>query len=287
MELPPQTSLTQSVLSRLAACPDPRFRTIMTSLITHLHGFVRDVRLTDEEWMRAIEFLTAVGKACTDQRQEFILLSDTLGVSSLVLEINHPPLGDSLESAVLGPFYLEGAPERPFGADLTDGMPGEPTFYAGRVTDTEGYPVADATLDIWSSDGVGSYDVQLPGPFRMRGRGKIKTDEAGRYSFRSVKPADYPVPVDGPVGIMMKHQGRKPDRPGHVHLIVTAPGFAPVVTQIFAADSRVLDDDAVFGVKRSLAAQFVRHPAGTGPHGLEVDVPYYTVDFEMRLRRAA
>ncbi|MGH8598197.1 MAG: dioxygenase [Gammaproteobacteria bacterium] len=281
-----ETALTMSVIERLQHCEDPRFKTIMTSLVTHLHAFARDVRLTEAEWMQGIEFLTAVGKASTATRQEFILLSDTLGASSLVLEINHPPLRDTLESAVLGPFYLEDSPERSLGADLTDGMPGEPTFYQGLVADPEGQPIAGATLDIWSSDGVGYYDVQFPGPLVKRGRAKIKTDPAGGYHFRSIKPADYPVPTDGPVGRMMKHQNRSPQRPGHLHLIVSAPGFKSVVTQIFVADSKYLDDDAVFGVKKSLAGQFARHPAGIAPSGDELAVPFYTVNFDMRLLRA-
>lgn len=282
-----ESALTRAVIERLANCQDARFKTLMTSLITHLHAFVRDVRLTDDEWMHAIQFLTAVGKACTEQRQEFILLSDTLGISSLVLEVNHPAVAGSLESAVLGPFYVEGSPERPLGADLTDGMAGEPTFYSGTIRDTEGRPIAGAVLDIWSSDGVGAYDVQKPGPFRRQGRAKIKTDAGGRYWFRSVKPADYPVPTDGPVGALLRRQGREPNRPGHLHLIVSAPGYESVVTQIFVGDSAYLDNDAVFGVKESLAGRFARHAPGPAPTGESVPVPFFTVEFDMRLKRGA
>jgi len=282
-----ESALTRTVIERMANCQDARFKTVITSLITHLHAFVRDVRLTDEEWMQAIQFLTAVGKACTEQRQEFILLSDTLGISSLVLEVNHPTVDGSLESAVLGPFYVEGAPERPLGADLTDGMDGEPTFYSGTVRDTEGRPIAGAVLDIWSSDGVGAYDVQKPGPFRPQGRAKLKADPDGRYWFRSVKPADYPVPTDGPVGTLLHMQGREPNRPGHLHLIVSAPGYTPVVTQIFVADSVFLDNDAVFGAKHSLAGSFAHHAPGSAPSGESMSVPFYTVNFDMRLKRAA
>ena len=282
-----ETTLTQTVLERFAGCPDARFKTIMNSLVTHLHAFVRDVRLTDDEWMQAIQYLTSVGKKCTDTRQEFILHSDLLGVSSLVLEINHPPHAASLEFAVLGPFYLEDAPARPLGADLTDGMPGEPTFYSGCITDTSGRPIAGATLDIWSADGAGFYDVQLPGPLVKRGRGKITTAADGRYWFRSVKPADYPVPTDGPGGVMLRKLERTPDRPGHLHLIVAAPGYTAVVTQIFVADSKFLDNDAVFGVKKSLAAKFERHAPGRAPNGEQMQVPYCTVQFDMRLLAAA
>lgn len=282
-----ENALTQTVLDRLDNCADPRFKTLMSSLISHLHAFVREVRLTDDEWMQAIQFLTAVGRTCTPQRQEFILLSDTLGVSSLVIEVNHPPVAGSLESTVLGPFYVEGVSERSLGADLTDGMAGDPTFYAGRVCNTEGQPIAGAMLDIWSSDGVGYYDVQKPGPFKTQGRAKIKTDAEGRYWFRSIKPADYPVPTDGPVGALLIRQGREPNRPGHLHLIVSAPGHITVVTQIFVADSVYLDHDAVFGAKHALAGRFVAHAPGNAPTGEMMAVPFYTVDFDMRLKRAA
>lgn len=282
-----ENALTQTVIERLAKCPDPRFKTMMASLITHLHAFVRDVRLTDDEWMQAIQFLTAVGKTCTEQRQEFILLSDTLGISSLVLEVNHPALAGSLESAVLGPFYVEGAVERPLGADLTDGMAGEPAFYSGTICDADGRPIVGAVLDIWSSDGIGTYDVQKPGPFKAQGRAKIKTDAAGRYWFRSIKPADYPVPTDGPVGVLLKQQAREPNRPGHLHLIVSAPGYTPVVTQIFVADSVYLDNDAVFGAKHALVGHFALHAPGKAPSGEAMTLPFYTVDFDMRLNRAA
>ncbi len=282
-----ELELTQTVIARLAQCDDPRFKAVMTSLIHHLHDFVRETRLTDAEWMTAIQFLTEVGKKCTEQRQEFILLSDTLGISSLVLEVNHPAVDGSLEAAVLGPFYVEGSPERPLGADLTDGMEGEPTFYAGQVCDTNGAPIAGAVLDVWTADGVGFYDVQKPGPFKPQGRAKIKTGADGRYWFRCVKPADYPVPTDGPVGEMLRRLKRGATRPGHLHLIVSAPGFESVVTQIFVAASPYLNNDAVFGVKHALAGEFARHPAGTAPTGERVDVPFYTVNFDMRLQRAA
>lgn len=283
----PEADLTRTVLERLAQCPEPRVRELMTALVRHLHAFVCEVRLTDDEWMQAIRFLTAVGQTCTAQRQEFILLSDTLGVSSLVLEVNHPARDGSLESAVLGPFYVDDSPERPLGADLTDGMPGAPTFYAGTVTDTQGRALAGATLDIWSSDGDGLYDVQRPGPFRAQGRARLRTDAAGRYHFRSVKPADYPVPTDGPVGDLLRQQARAANRPGHLHLKVSAPGHETVVTQIFVADSPYLDCDVVFGAKRSLAAEFRRHPPGPAPDGSTLAMPFYTVDFDLRLQPAS
>jgi hydroxyquinol 1,2-dioxygenase len=281
-----ERSITQAVRERLSDCDDPRFKRVMTSLITHLHDFVREVQLTEAEWMSAIEFLTDVGRTCTDKRQEFILLSDTLGVSVLVITLNHPASAGSAESTVMGPFYWEGAPEVPRGADLAVGVKGEPAFYSGRVLGVDGAPLENALLDIWSGDGEGNYDMQLPEDNGMKARGRIRTDAQGRYWFRSVRPTFYPVPTDGPVGRMLRKMGRHPFRPGHIHMIVSAPGHLPVTTHLFVADSPYLDSDAVFGMKESLVARFERHPPGTGPHGERIDTPYYTVDYDFRLQRA-
>jgi hydroxyquinol 1,2-dioxygenase len=282
-----ERSITDAVIDRFKDCSDARFKTVMTSLIRHLHDFVREVRLSEQEWMTAIQFLTAVGKTCSDKRQEFILLSDTLGVSVLVISINHPPEQGSLESTVLGPYYWEGAPELPLGADLSVGVKGEPCFYSGRITDVDGKPIAGALLDIWSGDGEGNYDMQLGDNAVMKARGKITTNQKGEYWFRSIRPRYYPVPTDGPVGDMLRKMGRHPFRPGHLHMIVSAPGFEAVTTHIFPADSPYLDSDAVFGVKESLIAGFKRHDPGQAPTGESVDVPFYTVKFDMRLRKAA
>jgi hydroxyquinol 1,2-dioxygenase len=279
-----EQSITRAVIERLSQCEDPRFKRVMTSLVTHLHDFVRDVKLTEAEWMGAIEFLTAVGQTCTEKRQEFILLSDTLGVSVLVITLNHPADQGSAESTVLGPFYWPGAPDLPRGSNLAEGVKGEPTFYSGRVLSASGQPLENALLDIWSGDGDGDYDMQIPGETGMKARGRIRTDAAGRYWFRSIRPTFYPVPTDGPVGVMLRRMGRHPNRPGHIHMIVSAAGHRPVTTHLFVAGSQYLDSDAVFGMKESLVAQFDRHPPGTGPNGERVDVPFYTVNYDFRLR---
>ncbi|HXD23063.1 MAG TPA: intradiol ring-cleavage dioxygenase [Gemmatimonadaceae bacterium] len=280
-------SITQAVIGRLSECNDPRFKRVMTSLITHLHDFVRDVKLTEEEWINAIQFLTAVGQKCTDKRQEFILLSDTLGVSVLVITLNHPAEQGSAESTVLGPFYWEGAPDLPNGSDLAVGVKGEPAFYSGRVLSADGQPIRGALLDIWSGDGDGNYDMQLGDDVGMKARGRIRTDAEGRYWFRSIRPTFYPVPTDGPVGVMLRKMGRHPFRPGHIHMIVSAPGHAAVTTHLFVADSDYLDSDAVFGMKESLVAKFNRHPAGKAPTGERVETPFYTVEYDFRLKRAS
>jgi len=248
---------------------------------------VRDVKLTEEEWINAIQFLTAVGQKCTDKRQEFILLSDTLGVSVLVITLNHPAEQGSAESTVLGPFYWEGAPDLPNGSDLAVGVKGEPAFYSGRVLSADGQPIRGALLDIWSGDGDGNYDMQLGDDVGMKARGRIRTDAEGRYWFRSIRPTFYPVPTDGPVGVMLRKMGRHPFRPGHIHMIVSAPGHAAVTTHLFVADSDYLDSDAVFGMKESLVAKFNRHPAGKAPTGERVETPFYTVEYDFRLKRAS
>ena len=281
-----ERSITQAVIARLKDAPDARFKQVMTSLVTHLHDFVRDVRLTEGEWIKAIEFLTAVGQTVTPKRQEFILLSDTLGVSILVITINHPSVDGTAESTVLGPYYWEGAPEFPNGANLAEGVKGEPTFYSGRVLSADGTPIANALLDVWSGDGEGTYDMQMEGDTGMKARGRLRTDSEGRYWFRSIRPLFYPVPDDGPVGDMLRAMGRHPFRPGHIHLIVSADGHHPVTTHLFAAGSEYLDSDAVFGVKESLIAGYDRHEPGVAPDGTTMDVPYYTCRYDFRLRKA-
>jgi hydroxyquinol 1,2-dioxygenase len=281
-----EKSITAAVLARMDQCTDPRFKQVMTSLITHLHDFVREVKLTEAEWINAIMFLTDTGKTCTDKRQEFILLSDTLGVSILVITINNPASNGTSDSTVLGPYYWEGAPELPLGANLAVDVKGEPAYYSGRVLSSDGTPIAGALLDIWSGDGEGTYDMQMPDDVGMKARGRIRTDAQGRYSFRSIKPEYYPVPTDGPVGRMLNKMGRHPMRPGHIHMIVSAPGHHPITTHLFAAGSQYIDSDAVFGVKESLVTAFAKHPAGKAPDGTGIDVPYYTVNFDFRLRKA-
>ncbi len=288
-----EVSITDAVLERFTECDDRRFKTIMTSLVRHLHDFVREVELTEAEWMAGIAFLTATGQTCTDKRQEFILLSDTLGVSMLVDAINHRKPSEASESAVQGPYYWEGAPECPLGSNLAEGVRGEPAFYSGRVLTLDGSPVAGALLDVWSGDGEGNYDMQLPGQTEMLARGKLRTDAQGRYWFRSIRPACYPVPTDGPVGAMLNRMGRHPFRPGHIHMIVSAPGFQAVTTQLFVAGDAYLDSDAVFGVKDALIVDFKRHEPGPVPgadgvpggvHDSAVmDVPFHTAAYDFVL----
>jgi len=282
-----EAEITQAVIAQLAGSQDPRFKHVMTSLITHLHAFVREVKLTEAEWMQAIQFLTRTGQTCTDRRQEFILLSDTLGVSVLVITLNHPADSGSLESTVMGPFYWEGSPVMPLGANLAVDVKGDPTFYSGRVLDAAtGAPIANALLDIWSGDGEGNYDMQMPDDPGMKARGRIRTDEQGRYWFRSIRPTFYPIPMDGPVGDMLRAMGRDPNRPGHIHMIVSAEAHRPVTTHLFVANSPYLDSDPVFGVKESLITGFDKHAPGIAPDGTRIEQTWYTCEYDFRLRPA-
>jgi len=284
--------ITQAVIDRMADCTDQRFKTVMTALVKHAHAFLREVEPSEAEWIGAIEFLTAVGKKCDDKRQEFILLSDTLGISMLVVALNQAKAARALttagaplptEATVQGPFYWEGSPEMELGADIGAGMPGEPAYYSGRVTDTRGRPVANCVMDVWSGDGDGIYDMQLGADAGMRLRARFRTDAQGNYRFWSIRPTFYPVPDDGPVGVMLRKMGRHPNRPGHIHMKVYAPGHQPVTTHLFVADSPYLESDAVFGVRNSLIVPFEKHAPGTAPDGRVMTVPYHTAHYDFRL----
>jgi len=283
-------SLTDEVLATLEGCKDDRFKFVMSELVQHLHEFVRKVDLKPEEWMAAIQFLTASGQTCSEKRQEFILLSDTLGVSMLVVALAQARASaaeraatPATEATVQGPYYWEGAPERKLGEDIAVGVPGEPAFYAGRVTDTEGRPIANAVLDVWSGDGEGVYDMQIEGPAEMRARGRFRTDAEGRYWFWSIRPSYYPIPMDGPVGGMIERMGRDPNRPGHIHMIVSADSHVPVTTHLFVADSPYLQTDVVFGVRDSLIVPFEKRAAGTADDGRSMPRPYWTAHYDFRL----
>jgi hydroxyquinol 1,2-dioxygenase len=286
--------ITQAVIDRMTECQDPRFKQVMTALVKHVHAFIREVELSEEEWIKAIFFLTETGKMCDDKRQEFILLSDTLGISMLVVALNQIKAARAFqqggggaekptEATVQGPFYWEGAPELPLGADIGESMPGEPAYYHGRITDTEGKPIANCCLDVWSGDGEGVYDMQMGEDAGMRLRARFHTDAQGNYRFWSIKPSYYPVPDDGPVGRMLRRMGRHPNRPGHIHMKVYAPGHQTVTTHLFVADSPYLDSDAVFGVRNSLIVPFTQHPAGTAPDGRVMDKPYHSATYDFRL----
>ena len=252
-----EDTLTEAVVARLEGVRDARFKQLMTSLIRHVHAFAREVRLTEEEWFEAIKFLTAVGQKCDEKRQEYILLSDVLGLSMMTVAITHPAEPGATEATVLGPFFAHGAPEVEYGGDMTANatLKGEPTWCTGRVLSVDGKPIPDATLDIWQAKADGVYDVQDPGaPFELRGR--ARTNREGRFAFRTYKPAFYSIPTDGPVGVLMEAMKRHPMRPAHMHAIVGAQGHQPVITHVFVEGDPYLDSDAVFAVKDSLIGHY-------------------------------
>jgi protocatechuate 3,4-dioxygenase beta subunit len=275
------------VAASFESTPDPRLKQVLTSLVHHLHAFVKDVELTEEEWGVAIDFLTRTGQMCSDVRQEFILLSDVLGVSMLVETINHRTGGTSTESTVLGPFHMVESPPRALGEDINLDRKGTPCLVSGRVTGPDGEPLAGASVDVWQTNEDGFYDVQQPGiqpPGNLRGL--FTADAEGRFWFRSIVPRYYPIPDDGPVGELLAATGRHPNRPAHIHFIVTAPGHRPVTTHLFVDDSPYIDSDAVFGVKDSLVREFpvVDDPARAEEVGLPN--PFRTVHFDVALLRA-
>jgi protocatechuate 3,4-dioxygenase beta subunit len=252
-----EESATEAVVESFARTEDPRLREVLESLTRHLHGFVRDVEPTHAEWEAAIGFLTAVGAMCDERRQEFILLSDVLGVSMLVDAINHRTPSGTTESTVLGPFHVVSSPRRALGDDLADVSDGERVLVRGRVLDQDGEPIAAAEVDVWQADAEGFYDVQKDDTPDQDLRGLFATDDQGRYWFRTVLPSHYPIPDDGPVGDLLRRTSRHPFRPAHIHLIAAAAGHRPVTTHLFIEGSPYLDDDTVFGVKQSLVRPVV------------------------------
>lgn len=262
-----EATLTEAVVRSMDGCADPRLNQVLTSLVRHLHGFVREVEPTEAEWMAAIRFLTRTGQMCDDRRQEFILLSDALGVSMLVDAINHRAPEGATETTVQGPFYVADAPEFPAGADISAGSGGTPLLIEATIRSADGAPLPGAAVDVWQSDDRGHYDVQRPelGGFHLRGR--FRADEGGRVWLWSIVPKFYPIPDDGPVGALLRATGRHPFRPAHVHFLVEAPGHERLVTHLFIDGDPYLESDAVFAVKRSLIRRLERRASGTAPDG--------------------
>jgi hydroxyquinol 1,2-dioxygenase len=261
-----EQGVTDEAVASFVNSGSPRYREVMQSLVRHLHSFARDVRLTTGEWEAAIGFLTRTGHITSDRRQEFILLSDVLGLSSLTVAINAPLSAGATESTVFGPFFAPDAPEAKPGADIANGAVGMPCYVSGTVSSADGTLLPGARIDIWQADDEGLYDIQRTGN-EAQGRAWMRAGSAGEYAFWSVRPTAYPIPTDGPVGELIAAAGRSPMRPAHVHFMVSAPGHRTVVTHVFAAGDQYLRSDAVFGVKDSLIAEFAEHDGGTAPDG--------------------
>ncbi len=263
IETTAKTQLLDQVLATFTNASSPRLRQVVESAVRHMHAFVDEVELTQEEWSMAIEFLTAIGQKCTPERQEFILLSDVTGTSSLMEMINYKGLPGSTENTVLGPFHQEGSPQRKNGDSIIETKDdGQPLHVSGTVRSLDGTPIAGATIDIWQTASNALYAQQDPNQDSKNLRGVFKSDADGGYNFDTVRPVDYPVPTDGPVGAFLTASGRHPMRAAHTHFIVSAPGHYTVITHLFDRESKYLDSDAVFGVRDSLIVDFQQNGNG-------------------------
>ena len=282
-----EDTITGAVIARHAGAGDARLRDVMTSLVQHLHAFAREVQLTEAEWLEGIRFLTGCGHITDQQRQEFILLSDILGLSMLVTAMNQQKPAGCTEATVLGPFHVEGAPHYQHGEDVANGAAGEPCFVRGRVLghSREGAPkaIADAEIQVWQADAAGQYDVQYAELQGHRARGVLHSGPDGGFHFRTILAESYPIPHDGPVGQLLQQLGRHPWRPAHLHFMISAPGHQRLVTHLFRKGDRYLESDAVFGVRHSLIADWVRHEPGRMPDGSDTDLPFHTLDFDFVL----
>jgi len=278
-----EENIAEAVLKSIANTKNPRLKELFTCLIKHLHEFVREVELTQGEWAAAIDFLYRAGKISSPKRQEFILLSDTLGVSSLVDLINGRELAGTTETSVLGPFYVEGSKMLEVGGDLIGDNEGEPVVVLGRVTTPEGKPIPGALLDIWQTAANGLYGCVDPEQPEGNLRCRMLTDAEGRYKFTTVKPVSYKVPEDGPCGEMLLAMGRHAWRPAHIHFIITAEGYRPLTTELYVDDDPYIEEDAVFGVRSSLAVPFKRNnsPEEVAMHN--VKAPFSVVEYDFGL----
>jgi hydroxyquinol 1,2-dioxygenase len=279
-----EAQLVERVLASFDGTPDPRLKELMRSLTAHLHAFVRETRLTEAEWQRAIDFLTATGHLTDARRQEFVLLSDVLGVSMQTITVNHEAYADATEATVFGPFFVDGSPAIQPGGDIANGAPGEPCWVTGTVRDTGGSPVPGARIDVWEADDEGFYDVQYADE-RVAARGHLFAGPDGGYRFWAITPTPYPIPHDGPVGRLLAATGRSPMRASHLHFMVRAEGFRTLVTHIFVEGDERLAGDSVFGVRDSLVKRFTSVAAGTPtPDGRDVgDSSWSEVRFDIVL----
>ena len=281
-----EANLTDIARERWNNIPDPRLRAIMTSLVKHIHAFVRDIEPTEAEWATAIDWLTRTGKMSTDKRQEFILFSDVLGVSMLVDAINHRLATGATPTTVTGPFHIHGSPEFADGANMAEGAPGVPCFVSGFVRDLDGRPIEGAVLDVWQTDGEGLYEAQrdVDQPWL---RGVYHTKADGSFLIRTVTPIGYTIPMDGTVGELMQRTDISHYRPAHIHFLVEAPGYHRIITHLFQRGDQYLEADVVYGVKQQLIVDFNKRPAGTAPTGERLDTAFYEVNYNFVLQALA
>jgi hydroxyquinol 1,2-dioxygenase len=286
MLLVTEENITDIAVQRWGTAKDPRLAEIMTALVRHLHDFTREVRLTEAEWMAAMRWLTRTGQISDDKREEFILASDVLGLSMLVVQLNHRFDPAATPATVLGPFHIEGSPELDFGGDMSDGVPGTPLYIAGTVRGLDGEPVAGAVLDVWQADTEGAYEAQIPDIDEARLRAKYTAREDGSYCVRTIAPKGYTIPMDGPVGDLISRTAISHFRPAHVHFLVTAPGFEPLITHLFQEGAEYLDSDVVFGTKAELVVPFEPREPGPTPDGGHCDEPWLEASYDFVLQPA-
>ena len=258
-----QHTITQAVIERFSNTPDPRLKEILNSLVKHLHDFARDVKLTEEEWLNGINYLTATGQMCDAKRQEFILLSDCLGLSMLTVAMNNDKPQGCTEPTVFGPFFLEEAPQFNLGDDVANGAIGKPCFVKGNIKSLDGTPIPNALINVWQADADGNYDVQYAHLAHPQARGILHSDAQGKYYFKTILAEAYPIPSDGPVGQMLRATKNHPWRPAHLHFMVEAPGYERLITHVFRDHDQYLDSDVVFGVRSTLIADWIQQDDGT------------------------
>jgi hydroxyquinol 1,2-dioxygenase len=286
VQLVTEENITDLAVERWATAEDPRLAELLTALVRHLHAFAREVRLTEAEWMAAIQWLNRAGQISDEKREEFILSSDVLGLSMLVVQMNHRLDPRATPATVLGPFHIEGSPELDFGADMSQGLQGEPLYVHGTVRDLDGAPVGGAVLDVWQSDSEGLYESQHADVDEARLRAKYTTREDGSYCLRTIVPLGYSIPMDGPVGDLIGRTRISHFRPAHIHFLLNVPGFEPLITHLFQAGAQYLDSDVVFGTKEELVVGFEAHDAGPTPDGGSSDVPWSEARYDFVLQRS-
>lgn len=288
-----EENLTDIALDRWSNIPDPRLRQVMTSLVKHVHAFVRDIEPTDQEWATAIDWLTRTGQLCNDKRQEFILMSDVLGVSMLIDAINHRLVSGATPTTVEGPFHIANSPALGNGANMAEGAPGIACIVTGKVRDLDGRPVAGAVLDLWQTDGEGLYEEQRDVQDARRDvnkawmRGSYRTQADGSYAVRTVAPIGYTIPMDGTIGELMKRTHISHMRPAHIHFCIEAPGYHRVVTHLFQRGDRYIETDVVYGVKEPLIVDFNKKPGGKTPTGETLNEPFFEVQYDFVLQKQA
>lgn len=285
MQLVTEDNITDLAVERWATAGDPRLAEVMTALVRHLHDFAREVRLSEAEWMAAMQWLTRTGQISTEKREEFILASDVLGLSMLVVQMNHRLDPRATPATVLGPFFIEGSPQLPYGGDMSDGLDGVPLYVHGTVRDLDGAPVGGATFDVWQADDEGVYESQLAEVDEARLRGKYTTREDGAYCVRSIAPKGYTIPMDGPVGELISRTAISHFRPAHIHFLLAVPGFAPLITHLFQEGAEYLDTDVVFGTKQELVVRFEEREPGPTPDGGRSEVPWIEARYDFVLQR--